>query len=263
MSKEIKLKTGIAVSQDGANKWKNLLTNYNKFFTKDQGAFQGRKNTYQPVDESVDDPSKRGYTKVITTVDEKLQYMEATLTDYLNVLFSVEATNASGTATAELIVDGTSWGKFSSLELMRLKTIIDNGDFKQTIANIPVRSDAEIWNKSSADEYTDRQVYEKALVTVTNKTIAKEQYILDDPNIIKNPGLKYEPKIATKDTAITLGTGTMQEFTGMWSQTQKAKVLHKLDVLKSAITRALDEANDVPMVQSDIKGDTLFNYLFK
>lgn len=262
MSKELKLKTGLAITQDGANKWKNLLANYNKFFSKEQGAFLGRKNTYVPNDDTVDDPSKRGYTAVVTTVDEKLAYMQHTLTDYLTNLFAVEATNASGVAKAELIVDGQSWGEYSSLELMRLKTIIDNGDFKQTINNIPVRSDAEIWTKSNEEGYTSRAIFEKKLVSTSNKTVTKEQYILNDPNVDRNPTLKYEPKIATKDTVIILGEATHQEFSGMWSQTQKAHVLHRIDLLKSAITKALDEANDVPVIQSKINGKILFDYIF-
>ena len=82
-----KLKLVLALTQDAGTRYKALIRDYTKFFKDHQGAFLGQRNTYQPNDAMVDDPSKRGYTKVVTTVPEKIDYFVKSINDYFqNVL---------------------------------------------------------------------------------------------------------------------------------------------------------------------------------
>lgn len=259
-----KLKLVLALTQDAASRYAALVRDYSKFFTGQQGAFLGFKNTYQPKDEAVDDPTKRGYTKVITTVPEKLNYFVDSVQDYIQNVLTKERTNGMGSAHAELVVDGESWGDFTSNELLCLKSIVEKPELTQMIQAIPVRPDTDIWSKSSAEEYTTREVFEKPLVTQLVKTTAKEQYVLVDPNIEKlKTSDSYKPQIATKDTVIELGTQTRQEFSGQWTHIQRANALDKLTSLKKAVTIALETANDVDVVESTLSAEKLFGYIFK
>lgn len=261
---KMKLKTLLALTQDGLATFRQILKDYSKFFNNSQSAFLGRKNTYSPKDESIDDPKLRDYVRVVTTVDEKMEYFFQIVGPYITNVFAQEATNATGKVKANLFVEGQDWGEFSALELLRLKGIVENGDLKKMIEDIPVRSDAEIWTLTTTEEYAGRTIFEKPVVFAQNKTTQKEQYILVDPNIDKLKSSEgYKPQLASKDTILILGDQTRQEFSGMWSHRQRAEVLRKLSVLRDAITVALEKANDVEIVESNMNGDKLLNYLFK
>src|SRR5690606_28059261 len=128
--------------------FKGMIQDYAKFFTKSQGAFLGEKRTYEAREGTIDDPSKRGNVLVQTTVDEKLKWFKENSKEYIDALFAQEATNASGNAKAQLIVDGTEWGEFTSLELLRLKSIVESSSLHSMLEAIPVRSDSEEWSLS-------------------------------------------------------------------------------------------------------------------
>lgn len=260
----MKLKTLLALTQDGLSNFRQIIKDYSKFFNHNQSSFSGRKNTYSPKDEAIDDPKLRDYVKVVTTVDEKMDYFFQIVGPYITNVFSQEATNATGKVRANLIVEDQDWGEFSALELLRLKGIVENGELKKMIEDIPVRSDAEIWLPTTAEEYAGRTIFEKPVVFAQVKTTQKEQYILIDPNIDKlKSSESYKPQLASKDTIVVLGDQTRQEFNGMWSHRQRAEVLRKLNLLRDAITIALEKANDTETVPSNMTGEKLLTYLFR
>jgi hypothetical protein len=259
-----KLNVLLAKTDHLATSFKKSVQDYIQFFKDKGGAFKGEKKTYTPKEGTVDEPSKRGNKLVVTTVQEKLDWLKETNTEYINALFSQEATNAAGNAKADLIVDGKNLGNYSSLELLRLKSLIENGDIEQMYANIPVRNDDEEWNATSEDMYNKREIFESSKQIGVAKSIQKESYILSDPNI---SGLKnadgYKPQVATKDTIIELGDYSFQKFSGEWSHRQRAELLRRRTKLLNAVIEALKTANDVDAVESQMTADKLFNYLHK
>ncbi len=212
---KIKLNVLLAVTDTLRTKYKNMVADYSRFFAKSQGAFQGVKNTYVAKDGMIDDPSKRGYQKIQTTVDEKLNYFLIEAKEFINCLFSQERTNALGLAKAELIVDEGSWGEFTSLELLRLKSLLESGDLgdiKGMFEKIPVRSDSVIWNKTESEEYEGRNIWENERVENVARTTEKESYILKDPNVAAGNIDNYVPQVAVKTKSIDIGDYTHQFF---------------------------------------------------
>lgn len=260
----LKLNVLLAKTDHLASKYVAELKNYITFFRKNQGAFMGEKRTYQPREGTVDDPSKRKISLVQTTVDEKFDWLLEDSAEYIDSLFSVEATNASGHAKAELIVDGDSWGVFTSLELLRLKSLLESADFRAMIESIPMRSDADIWNKTTAEMYASREIYETEMVKGVVKTTTKESYILEDPNIGKlKDSSQYTPQVSTKNTVEELGDYTHQHFTGAWSQRQRAEALQKRSKLLNAVIGALKECNEVEVVKSELTSEKILGWILK
>ena len=258
----MKINVILALAEQGASVFKALVSDYTSFFTKKQGHFKGIKKTYEAIPGTMDEPSLRGITKIETTVDEKLQWFEEQSCNYLDQKLSIEATNASGTAGAELIVAGKSFGYLSTLELMSLKSLLENRELTSMYSNIPVRSDSEIWNKSENEDYLGRDIYEQALMSGTRKTTLKEQYVLDDPNISKlKDASGYKPQISSRDTTVELGYWSTQNFSGEWTHTKRANLLARKNVLYLAVIEALKKANDVTAVESNIKAKQIFKYL--
>jgi hypothetical protein len=261
MTKVTKLGQVLALTQDGLSRFKNLLDDYTKFMRNSQGAFLGHKHTYTPSADTIDVPEKRSYVNVVTTVSEKLKYFEDTTKPFIDNLFTKEKTNSSNVAFAELVVEGVNFGKLSSLELLALKGFLESATLKAMYESIPVRSDAETWLKSQAEAYRDREVFEKEIAEFPNKTTIKESYILVDPNVEKNKGLSYTPVKDTKDTQVVLGIETKQQFSGQWSQTQRAELLRRLSTMKDAVVAALHVANNVEIIPSELTADKIFGYL--
>lgn len=256
-----KLNVLLAKTDSLASLFKGMVSDFSKFFSNSQGAFTGEKKTYSPVDESVDDPSLRGNRIVASTIDEKFSWFTEHSQDYISALFSQEKTNASGSAIAELIIDGKSWGTYTSLELLRLKSIIDHQSIYSMLSNVPTRSDSAIWNETTSERYAGRAILETEIVTGVNKTTEKESYILKDPNIdASSPS--YTPTVANKTTTVTLGNFTRQEYSGAWSHRQKAEALARRSKMTTSILEALKRCNEVETVQSNLTADKIFGYLF-
>ncbi len=258
-----KLNVLLAKTDHLASSFKNLLSDYVKFFKTNQGSFRGEKKTYEPRQGMIDVPGERNNKLVVTTVTEKLKYLEENSKEYIDALFSQEKTNSSGLSKAKLVVDNVEFGEFSSLELLRLKSLLETGSLKEMYETLPVRNDDETWTKTQNDMYTDREIYESALRGGVTKSITKEQYILPDPNINANNEARYTPQIASKDTVIEVADYTHQRFTGETSHVERANVLGRRTRLLTAVIAALKEANDVEAVASDMTSQKIFSFLHK
>lgn len=258
----MKLNILLAKSEHSSQIWKNLLSAYTGFFKTKQGAFKGERKTYTPADGTIDEPSKRGNTIVVTTVGEKLIYMESTVGDYLNNLLSIEATNASGNAAGILTIEGTGY-RLSTIELMRLKGVLE--ELKGMYEEIPVRPDNELWvaAANNDDNYGGRSgIFQGTLAEGVSKSTLKESIILIDPNVVNlKDSTKYTPVTGSRDTVITLGSYTHQKYTGEWSQRERALLLDRRSKLLEAVIVALKEANEVEQVVSTLNSQILFGYL--
>lgn len=263
----MKLNVLLALTDSLRVKFKNMVTNYTKFFSKSQNAFLGVKNTYEAKDGYVDDLSKKKFVKVVTTVEEKIDYFVEEATEFINALFSQEKTNASGVATADLIVGTDNWGTFTSLELLRLKSLLeasDLGNLEGMLSVIPVRSDAEVWNMHTQEEYTNRKVWESPKMTGETKTTEKEEYIMLDPNIATGKiTSNYIPKTTMRTKTVVIGDYTTQDFSGQWSQRERAGALKRRNTLLTAVVKALKESNACEAVSSDLTAEKIFGFIFK
>ena len=244
-----------------ASSFKKGLSEYAKFFRDKQGSFKGQKNTYSPKDGTIDLPSERKNELVVTTVSEKLDYLVDSSKEYIDALFSQEKTNASSGAVTELIVDGVSFGRYTALELLRLKSLLESGDLESMYSNIPVRSDSEIWSETVNEMYVGREIFESEIVKGTKKSTMKEDYILVDPNLANIKDGKYTPIMSKKDTIIDLGDYTFQRFSGEYTHRQRAEILKRRTKMLTATIEALKVINDTESVASDMTADKLFGYL--
>ena len=101
-----KLNTHLAKTESLAPSYKGLVADYIKFFKDSQGAFLGEKGTYEAMPDTIDEPNRRGVKLIQTTVKEKFDYFKDVSKEYINSLFTLERTNSSGVAKAELVVEG-------------------------------------------------------------------------------------------------------------------------------------------------------------
>lgn len=260
----IKMNTLLAKVDHSNASIAKLFSDYAQFFKNKQGMFRGSKKTFVPRDGYVDDPTKMGTTVVATTVDEKMDWFNEQFKNWLNDVFRVEATNSKGAKTVELIVDGKSFGNLTALELMRLKSILTNKDLEAVFANIPVRSDSEVWTPTQDPEYNGREVFETALIKGVTRTTEKEEVILKDPNL--DPAhlpANYQAKTTIKSKTVETGDYTSQSFTGEWTQRQRAELLRRRSTLLAAVIEALKVVNDTPVENPNLDVNAVVDYIYK
>ena len=129
-------------------------------------------------------------------------------------------------------------------------------------ANIPVRSDANVYEPCTDEEYNGREIVQTALSRSVERTTEKEEVILKDPNI--DPAhlpANYRSTTVIKTKMVEVGDSTHQEFTGEWTQHKRAELLRRKSELLSAITVALKEVNEIEAVKSNLNADALVNFL--
>ena len=237
---------------------------YAALFRNKQGMFCGTRKTYAPREGYPDDPSKVGVTKVQSTVDEQFDWFQKKVAaPYLKEQFSIEATNSLGAKKVELVVDGTSFGMLTALDLMRLKSLLTNANLDAMYNLIPVRSDSEIWQEAG-DEYQGRKVYCNPMLSGVTRTTESEEVVLKDPNL--DPAhlpANYNAKTTIKKRTIEIGDYTVQNFSGAWTQTQKAQLLDRKSRILGAVIAALKEVNDVEAAPSNLDVDAMLNFLHK
>lgn len=238
--------------------FKNMLEDMSDKFKKKQGMFTGENRTYEAFDGFTDEPAKRNYSHVASTAREQLDYLRDNTKQYLEVVMSIEKTNAVAGSTAELIVEGESWGNYTQLELLRLKGILDNSLFKQIYANLPTRDLSTHWVKSVKEQFEGREIWESPMDSGKAKTTTKTTYIVHDPHADKVSG--RAPMMATTDTQVEVGEFTSQKFSGALGYSEKAKMLTRIDTLYKAVIATLEECNAVEIVKSDL-GSRLLDYI--
>lgn len=257
-----KMNTLLAKVEHGSSRFAKMIGDYLAFFKGKQGAFAGIKKTHVPREGYTEDKSCIANTKVITTVGEKLEWFEQQAVPFLKELFAVEATNSKGANTVELVVDGISFGHLTALDLMRLKTLLTKKEWVEMYENIPVRSDAEVWEPCTDSEYEGREIFQTPMLKGVTRTTESEEVILKDPNI--NPDklpANYNARTTIKKRVVETGDYTLQNFTGGWTQRQKAELLRRRSQLLAAVVEALKEVNDVVSEKPNLDVETLINFL--
>ena len=258
----MKMNTLLAKVDHASSSVNKMIRDYAAFFKTKQGAFKGEKNTYTPREGFLDKPEKRSIVRVTTTVQEKLDWFEDKFIPYLKELFSIEATNSYGAHRVELKVGDVSFGYLSAPELMRLRNILTSNELDSMYQNIPVRSDAKIYETCTDEEYEGREIMQTPISKSVERTTEKEEVILKDPNI--DPAhlpANYRSTTVMRTKMVEVGDSTHQEFTGEWTQHKRAELLKRKSELLSAITVALKEVNEVEAQKSNLDADTLIKYL--
>ncbi len=253
--KPIKLGVALALRERLEKEFKNMVDDLFSKFKSKQGLFKGERKTYTAKEGFLDEPSKRNFVNVVSTVSEQLDWMNTNSKNYLNTVFNIEKTNASATPKGTLVVDNVTLGEYSSLELLRLKSILE-GKLRDLYKEIPIRSEQTLWNLSEEDGFRAKNIFATPLEVGETKTTIKEQYILTDPHPDKN----RQPMVADKSTQVVVGTYTSQQFSGEFTVYQRAELLVRYEKLLQATITALEEANNIELAKSDL-GEKVFDYI--
>lgn len=257
----MKLNVLLALREKLANRYAAMNGDYTSFFKNKQGAFQGTLKTHNPLDGYSVDATKVANVRVITTVNEKMDWWLKEALEYFNTALSIEASNGQGAPTVPLIFDGVEYGPFPATVLLRLRGIVESEKFAQMLGSIPVREETKVWFSSTDEDYIKRgNIFETERQEGETRTTETHDEILKDPNL--DPAhlpSNYRAQVTQVKKTVKTGDYTTQFFTGEWTHQQRANLLKRRSELLDAINISLQAVNDREASECDVTN--LFKHL--
>jgi hypothetical protein len=256
-----KLNVLLALREKLANRYASMVGDYTSFFKNKQGAFQGVLKTHSPLDGYAVDATKVANNRIITTVNEKMDWWLKEALIYFNTALSIEASNGEGAPTVPLVFEGKEYGPFPATVLLRLRGIIESEKFAQMLGAIPVREETKIWYPSTDEDYQKRgNIFETERQEGETRTTETHEEILKDCNLDpQHLPSNYKAVVTQVKKTVKTGDYTTQFFTGEWTHPQRANLLKRRSELLDAINIALQKVND--REATECKVDDLFKHL--
>lgn len=256
-----KLNVLLALREKLANRYAQMNGDYTSFFKNKQGAFQGVLKTHSPLDGYAVDPTKVANTRIVTTVNEKMDWWLKEALEYFNTALAIEASNGEGAPSVKLEFEGKEYGPFPATVLLRLRGIIESDKLAQMLSSIPVREETKVWYPSTDEDYQKRgNIFETEMQSGETRTTETHDEILKDPNL--DPAhlpSNYRAQVTQVKKTVKTGDYTTQFFTGEWTHQQRANLLKRRSVLIDAINTALQKVNDREATECNV--DDLFKHL--
>lgn len=243
-----KLHQLLAVEGDLNQQSKNILEETTSALSKKQDLFDGLLKTYissEDNGEQIPPESK----EIVTTVAEKLDYAKTAVIKAIDATISKEETNASGSAKAELKVDGVDFGVLSATSLIALEKFLVR--IRESYKMIPTLDPSRSWKKDST---VDRAVYVSPVETKF-RSVKKQKVITLAPETDKHPA-----QVQLVQDDVQVGKYETTYSSGRLQPIQKSNLLNKIDNLILAVKQAREAANQVDTINVKL-GDKIFDYI--
>ncbi len=239
-----KLHELIAVEADLKNSVNAFLLEAISTFTKKQHHFQGQNRTYRPVlDEGERFPDENA--EMVTTVPDKLNWIETHYARYMDALLQKECTNTY--ACADLVIDGIVFAeKLPATSLLALENKFKS--LREMYRNIPTLDPSERW----VSDESKKNCY----VSDTKETIKTAK--MQRPLVLSPATDKHPAQVTMITNDETVGKWHTTKWSSMLSSYDKAMMLEKIDRLLEAVKQARCRANE-----AEIKNIELATKLFK
>jgi len=236
----------LAVEPDLRGASERIVAEAQNTFSKKSGHFEGIERHYAP--KFADDdafPSEK--KEIVTTVQDKLDYVRGIISKYLDALAQKEVTNTR--AVADVVVNGTVLlEKVPATLLLALESKLKELRSK-AFESIPTLDPAESWQWSpelKKFRAAPRQTFK-------TKKVMKNHVKADATE--KHPA---QVEVFTED--VVIGTWTTDKISGMLTPAQKSDLLGRTDKLIQAVKTARAAANQTAVEKFPV-ADKIFSLL--
>ena len=243
-----KLHEVLAVEGSAQSRAAKLVVETTSVFKNKENIFKGRQRILKLFDQ---DPAREIEIKsleakdsttvrVESTVPDSLNYLGCILGDYWDVMYQKEATNQL--ANADIIVDGNVILKSVPVTFLlcmenRLK------DLRPVLESIPTLAPGVAW---ALDDGYGRHIYRapEASDVKTRETVTY-------PHVFE-PTDKQPGQYVTEKTQVNIGKYTTNEWSGLISSAEKARLLENFDKIIGAVKQARQRANNIDAVTTKV-----------
>lgn len=245
-----KLHEVLAVEGDLAGTAKKILDEARDTFAKKPNHFLAATSKTTYFDDANANLNTTESTAMVTTVDDKLDYVSPIVSRYWDAYATKEVTNQ--VASADIVVDGKVLVKgMPATVLLGMETKLK--ELRSVYEAIPTLQPGVIWERdpeAGADVYRSRDpetrfVTKNTLVPVELSPATKEH--------------KAQVQAVAQD--IPVAKREVSHQSGMLSPADKSDLLERIDTLIRAVKKARQQANSVEAVQVEGFGQKLFTYI--
>lgn len=238
-----KLYEVLAVEQDRKQKANVELGRTRKTFENQAELFDGLTKRYIPLEENAEripDENK----EMVMTVEEALGLALATFAKGARATLQKEETNASGTATAELVVGEQSFGKFSATTLLAIEGQL--AKLRELYQALPVLDPARRWEMDEQLGYYVTQPEVKFRSIKRPKVVVKYEATKEHP--AQTELLNLDIQVGRYETVYTSGKLT---------RSRKQDLLARISELLEAVRVARAKANTAEVVKVSVVEELL------
>lgn len=251
-----KLHELLAVEGDLEGTYKKVLEEAKVTFSKKAAHFFGRHKKLEMFDENAPEAPDE-FQEMVTTVNDKLQYVTGHIVRYLNAVLQKEKTNQE--ATGDIVVDGAVIATDLPATFLlgletRLKLIWSMYEATPTLPP---------GHKWIGDPNRGENVFVMAHPEEKFKTAKTFQHkILVPAQFPKKEegGASLPAQIEKWEETVNIGKWTTETWSGMLSVAEKSVLLGRIDKLIRAVKKARQRANTAEVVEITI-GKELFEYI--
>lgn len=247
-----KLHQLLAIESDAKNTMVKILNEGRKTFSQRSGHFNEERKTYQPVDEKDQDRPEGLHTPMVTTVAEKLNYLEKPVKKAFDVLLQKEQANQKAVANIE--VEKGDGSKITLVENVPVTVLVQLEkwlhDLRNTYNTIPTLDPSKEWVIDDTSEHIW-----KASPVKTQRTKKMNETITLHPGTDKHP-----PQVQLVQVDKLVGYWTTEVKSGALSPKQKSRLLGKIDALITGVKIARAKANDIEHNNAQM-GEAFFQFI--
>lgn len=219
-------------------------------FKKKADHFDGFSRTYEPFEVAEGENPTRvagEYKEIVTTVDEKLAFVQRALVKSIDAQISKEETNASGDAMAELVVGDQAF-MLSATSLLQLEK--DLTQVRDMYNSIPTLDPVYRWEDASGRAgVRQTPVQETFRTEKTPKVITLAQPTKEHPAQVQM--VMHDKQTGVYKTVYQSGKLTPRE---------KAERMARIDSLLRTVKKARAKANQAEVHNIKL-GEVLFKYI--
>ncbi|MBD3408195.1 MAG: hypothetical protein GF411_18885 [Candidatus Lokiarchaeota archaeon] len=249
-----KLHEIIAVEGDHRGAYQKILNEATATFKNKPNHFMAQVRHYEPFDENDPDVLADEEVEMVTTVDEKLDYIfSESIIPYLDVLIQKERTNQE--ARTDLVVDGVTIAKdVPATFLLGLETRLK--DIRQVLDNIPTLQPGIKWEKDETHvKATTGTVYKTANPVEKRRTKKVVQH-----KVLYDATDKHPAQIEKWNEDAPIGKFIETHWSGVLSPADKSSIISRVDKLQRAVKKARQRANEQEILNVTI-GKEIANYI--
>lgn len=249
-----KLHEVIAVRDDRKHAATKFISEATTTFSKRGDHFDAERSVFEPISEDYSNEiTELKNTDMVTTVRDKLDFVEKGVVNFLDVLFQQESANTD--AKANIIIDTDDGGEIELIKdvpavyLIQLEGYLD--ELMKMYAAIPTLDPKISW---VADDTTPN-------VWRQSKPIESQKTKMTMKPIVMYPATEQHPaQTQLIKENIYIGKTVKTASTGRFSPRQKSEILGRFDRLLEAVKKARSRANSAEAPKKKI-GKAIFNYL--
>ncbi|MCO5145404.1 MAG: hypothetical protein M9895_04390 [Aquamicrobium sp.] len=238
----------LAVEADLTNTAKAVLEETVTTFAKKPDHFRGHVKAVTYFNEARVQENEREEKKLVTTVDDKLEFTLDHVARLYDALLQKEEANQR--AKIDLVIDGEVIGTDLPATFLlglenRLKSV------HQTILTAPTLDPSLIWEE---DQNAGEGVY-RSTPQVSKRTEKDTQF-----KVLAAATDKHPAQIEKWTVDVPVAKIETTHVSGMWTPAKKAEVLARVDKLMNAVKKARQMANTVEVDKIQV-GQKIKDYL--